>query len=125
MARLQQLHLTYEELRRKLAVGVEQAHGAILAGRTAIHLSEEQIRHARRAQELSKERLDNNIPGSSSSEVLLSLQSLGQAQLNYLRSVREYDKDQLRLMILLGPGAGPAACPGSSAPATVSNPVEP
>jgi outer membrane protein TolC len=115
-ARLAQIHLSYEDLRRKLAVGVQQLRDAILSDRDEIQLSEEQINHARQAHNLSKQRLDHTIPGATPSEVLLSIQSLARAQLNYISSVREYNKDQLRLMILLGPGSCLPAIPSAVVP---------
>src|SRR5439155_456479 len=102
-AQLEQLHLSHDDLQRKLTAGVQEARLSILSGRQQISLAQEQIQHARRAFDLSNERLKKNIQGSSPSEVLLSLQSLALAQLNYLNSIREYDRDQMRLMILLGP----------------------
>jgi hypothetical protein len=42
--------------------------------------------------------------------VLLAIRALGGAQLNYLNAVRDYDKAQIRLLILLG-RAGHDPCP--------------
>jgi hypothetical protein len=42
-------------------------------------------------------------------DVLRSVLSIKEAQYNYLAAVNGYDKAQLRLLLLLGPGAGP--CP--------------
>ena len=55
--------------------------------------------------------------GSSLSEVLLNLQALGGAQLNYLNAIRDYNKAQLRLLIFTtGPGgAGRFMSPRSAA----------
>ena len=46
-----------------------------------------QITEARRAHKLSSERLKNNVPASSASEVLLSLQALSLAQSSYVNAL--------------------------------------
>jgi hypothetical protein len=97
-----QARLAYQEVRSRLILGVEEARQAILGGREQMHQGEEQIVKARRAYELSNERLKLLVPGSSYSEVLLSLQSLGLSQVNYLNAIREHNKAQVRLAILLG-----------------------
>src|SRR5262249_57357075 len=96
---------------------------AVRAGRNQIRGGQEQIDFARRAYDLSDERLRNNLTGSSASEVLLSLQSLAIARVGYLTAVRSYDKAQLRLLILTGPGAGCAGGPPGppAAPAAEKN----
>lgn len=101
-AKLEEAHLAYQELQGRLILGVDVAREAINSGREQIHQGEEQIVKARRAYELSNERLKLLVAGSSYSEVLLSLQSLGLAQINYLNAIREYDKAQVRLFVLLG-----------------------
>jgi outer membrane protein TolC len=110
-----QVHLAYEDLRGKLTAGVQESQESILEGASEIRRGEDQIRHAREARRLSKQRLDEAIQGSSTSEVLLSLDSLGTAQLNYLTAIRDYDKAQIRLMVLLGPDAAHEHC-GAPAP---------
>ena len=107
-AQRNQAHLAYQDLRGKLTAGVHEARESILAGKDQIDLSKQQIEHARKARALSKTRLDKLIPGATASESLLSLQSVAMAQLAHLNAVREYNKAQLRLLILTG-GAG-AAC---------------
>lgn len=122
-AQLEQLHFSHDDLRRKLTAGVQESRAAVLNGRQLISLAKEQIQHARQAYDLSNERLKKTIQGSSPSEVLLSMQSLALAQLNYLNSVREYDKDQLRLMILLGPAnCLPPSTPMTLPPEQTANP---
>jgi outer membrane protein TolC len=116
-ARLEQLHLSHDDLRRKLTIGVQQVHSAILAAHSQIELSENQIDYARKAHELSKKRLQENIQNATPSEVLLSIQGLARAELNYITSIREYDKEQLKLMLLLGPACCvPPAAPAIPAP---------
>lgn len=101
-AQRQQAHLAFQDLRAKLTAGVQESRASVLSGLEEMQLSKEQIKHAREARQLSRERVEKNIPGSSVSEVLLSLQSLALAQLGHLNAVREYDKAQLRLQLLIG-----------------------
>lgn len=120
LAKMHQAHLLHRDLQGKLTAGVQEAREAILSGHEQIRLGEEQISNARKAHELSNDRLKNNIVGSSPSEVLLSLQAVGLAQVNYLNAIRSYDRAQLRLMLLLGTPTGhPHATvhPGPPAPA--------
>jgi outer membrane protein TolC len=108
-SKIQQAHWSYQDLRSKLAAGVEVSREASLSGLDQVRFGQTQIEHARKAYERSNYRLINNIQGRSPSEVLLAIRSLGGAQLNYLNAVRDYDKAQLRLLILLG-RAGQNAC---------------
>jgi outer membrane protein TolC len=101
-AKTEQAHLAYQDLRAKLTAGVYEAREAILSGRKQIRIVQDQIADAKRAYQLSEERLRNNVAGSSASEVLLSLQTLSLAQSNYVNLLRAYDKAQLRLLMLLG-----------------------
>jgi outer membrane protein TolC len=101
-AKTDQAHWAYQDLRGKLTAGVQEARAAILRGREQIRLGEEQIQQAKRAHSLSNQRLDNSVPGSTASEVLLSLQSVSAAQAGYLSALRAYDQAQLRLLVVLG-----------------------
>jgi outer membrane protein TolC len=101
-SKLNQAHLGYQDLRGRLAMGVQEAREASLSNADQIRDAEDQIRSARETYRRSQLRLNENIKGSSASEVLLAVRSLGLAQLNYLSAVRELDKAQLRLMILTG-----------------------
>jgi outer membrane protein TolC len=105
----QQAHLAYQDLRGKLTAGVQEAREAIVQGKEQIRLGQEQIDRAREAYNLANNRLREGLQGSSVSEVMLSLQSVARAQLDYLAAVREYDRAQLRLLVLLGPAAA-AGC---------------
>jgi outer membrane protein TolC len=121
--KVSQAHLAYQDLRAKLTLGVQESREGVLAGREQIRVGQEQIDFARRAYDLSDERLRNNLTGSSASEVLLSLQSLAIARVGYVNALRSYDKAQLRLLILTGPGAGCAGGPPvpPAAPAAEKN----
>ena len=100
-SKMHQVELTYQDLRGKLALGVQEAQEAIRSGREQMALAEKQVERAREAYRLSSERLKANVgaPG----EVLQAIRGLEAAQLNKLQVVRDYDKAQLRLMLLLGP----------------------
>ena len=68
------------------------------------------VQEARQVHELSEKRLQNFVQGSTYSEVLLSLESVALAQAGYLNSIRDYDKAQLRLLLLLGAGPADGNC---------------
>ncbi|MBV9123728.1 MAG: TolC family protein, partial [Planctomycetes bacterium] len=104
-SKAQQAQLAYQELRAKLTAGVQEAREAILSGHDQIRQAEQQVDFAQQAYKLSNQRLKSNVAGSTPTEVLLAIQSLGRAQLNYLTTTNAFDKAQLRLMVLLGPGA--------------------
>ena len=91
-------------LTARLTVEAGKRGPAIVVTNLPPGVGEQQISQARETHRLSEERL-KNIPGTQAGEVLLALQGTGVAQLNYLSAVRDYDKAQLRLMLLLGPGA--------------------
>jgi outer membrane protein TolC len=99
---IEQVHLSYQDLRSKLTLGVQEARDAIQSGQEQIGLAEKHIRYAEESHRLSDTRLKQNIKGRSSSEVLLALRALGGAKLEYLQAVRDFDKAQLRLFVLVG-----------------------
>jgi outer membrane protein TolC len=101
-AQRDQVHLAYQDLRAKLTAGVHEAREAIVFGKEQIAAGREQIKFAQEARRLSKQRIDTMIPGATITEVLLSLQTLSLAQIGHLQAIREYDKAELRLMLLLG-----------------------
>ena len=107
-ANIQQVHLSYQDLRSKLTLGVQEARDAIHSGAEQLQLAEKHIRYAEESFKLSETRLKQNIKGRSTSEVLLALRALGGARLEYLQAVRDLDKAQLRLFVLVG--ASEAAC---------------
>jgi outer membrane protein TolC len=101
-ANIQQAHLSYQDLRSKLTLGVQEARDATIGGREQIQLAERHIRHAEESYKLSDQRLKQNVKGRSASEVLLALRSMGGAKLEYLQAVRDQNKAQLRLFVLVG-----------------------
>jgi outer membrane protein TolC len=103
---IQQVHLNVQDLRAKLTLGVQEACDAIHSGHEQIQLAEKHIRHAEESYRLSDQRLKQNIKGRSSSEVLLALRTLGGARLEYIQAVRDLNKAQLRLFVLVGANEG-------------------
>jgi outer membrane protein TolC len=109
-SKLQQVHLTLQDLRGKLASGVQEAKTSIQIGQEQIGQSEEQIRYADKSYQRMSEMLaittqKDRLVG----DVLRAVLSLKEAEYNNLSAVNAYDKAQLRLLLLLGPSAGP--CP--------------
>lgn len=104
-SKLAQAHLSYEDLQAKLSLGVQEARDAILSGQQQIVASGDMVKHASETYRLSNERLDAGAPGNSIAEVVQTLRGLELAHSNYLQSIRDYDKAQIRLMLLLGPAA--------------------
>ncbi len=104
-SKLAQAHLSYEDLQAKLTLGVEEARSAILNGQQQIVASGDMVKHASETYRLSNLRLTENAPGNSIAEVVQAIRGLELAHANYVMSIREYDKAQLRLMLLLGPAA--------------------
>jgi hypothetical protein len=109
-SKVQQVHLTLQDLRGKLASGVQEAKTSIQIGQEQIGQSEEQIRYAGKSYQRMSEMLaittqKDRLVG----DVLRAVLSLKEAEYNNLSAVNAYDKAQLRLLLLLGPSAGP--CP--------------
>jgi outer membrane protein TolC len=106
-----QAHLTYADLKGKLTLAVQEARESIVSGREQLRHAEEQINKAQTAYELSDVRLREGIQGSSFSEVLQSRRGVAAARANYLSVLRDYDKAELRLMVL----TGGCSCPAGAA----------
>jgi outer membrane protein TolC len=114
-ARLNQLHLNYDDLRGRLTAGVKEARETVLSTLAELQQNETQIRQFREAIRLSIRRYKDYPPGNegahaTASEALQSIHGLMRSQLNYLQTLRDYDKAQLRLLVLLGeptPADGP------------------
>lgn len=105
-SRLHQVELTYQDLKNKLAMGVQEAQDSITSGREQITLAEKQVELAREAYRISWQRVRANVQNATASEVLQAIRGVEAAQLNKLQVVREFDKAQLRLLLLLGPVSG-------------------
>jgi multidrug efflux system outer membrane protein len=104
----EQARLTYDDLRGKLTLGVRQALEEIKSGQDQMQLAVKHIQSAEESYRLSNSRLRENIKGRSPGEVLLAASALFGARMSYLTAIRDYDKAQLRLFILVG--AGEPAC---------------
>lgn len=113
-ANIEQVHLSYEDLRAKLTLGVQEARDAIQSGRDQLVLAERHIHYAEESYRLSSMRLKENIKGRSTSEVLLALRALGGARLELLQAVRDLDKANLRLFILVGAMEAEPPCNGAN-----------
>ncbi len=85
--------------------GRDRGAGAILSGQDQLPLAEDQVRHAERSYALSASRLKESIKGRSPSEVLQAIRGLGAARLQVIQTVRDLDKAQLRLLLLVGNGS--------------------
>jgi outer membrane protein TolC len=125
-ARIQQAHISYQDLRNRLTAGVRASHETIQSGQDIFRFTRSQISHSREAFRLAKSRYTQGQTESKSAiEVLLAIRSLTAAQSNYLGMVRDYDRAQLQLLVLLGgdpgihggAGGGGGACPGGACPA--------
>ena len=107
-ARIGQAHATYDDLRAKLTMGVQESREAILSERDQIAFAQQQVSAANNAYKRSRDRLGPPTPlkERSPGEVLLSVRSLSAAELAYLGTIRDHDKAQLRLAILTGTVGG-------------------
>jgi outer membrane protein TolC len=109
--RLEQAQISYQDLQGKLALGVQESYSAILSGREQIREGTEQIRHAVETYRISDLRMKENVANSSMNEVLQAIRGLELAHFGYLSAVRDYDKAEVRLLLLLGRGPGGACGP--------------
>ncbi len=103
-AKMQQAHLSMRDLQARLTMGVQEAHESLLSGNDQLVVGERQIAEATEAYKRSKSRLEN-VPRTPPSEVLAAIGAVAQARLSYVQTVRDLDKAQLRLLVLLGLGA--------------------
>ena len=99
---IEQVHLSVQDLRAKLTLGVQEARDAIHSGIEQVALAEKHIQYAEKSHELSETRFEKRIKGASSTEVLVALRSLGAARLERLQAVRDLNRAQLRLFVLVG-----------------------
>jgi outer membrane protein TolC len=106
LARYNQAQLSYQDLRGKLSAGVEEAQSATVSGQQQMQKAEEQIRESKAAVRLSMERYKEIAQRRSPTDPLLAIRTQMGAQLGYLAAIRDYDKAQLRLLILTGQVSG-------------------
>jgi outer membrane protein TolC len=110
-SQMNQLHLSYQELKARLTEGVREAHEAIRSGLDQMHDTQEMIEHARETLKWSRYRFTQLElqKRATPSEVLQALRTQASAQLAYLGAVREHNRAQVRLLVLVG--ALPTGCP--------------
>ncbi|HZT80658.1 MAG TPA: TolC family protein [Gemmataceae bacterium] len=118
-SRVQQVALTYQDLKAKLAAGVQEARGAILSGRDQIQFVAQQVTHASKAYQLTDQRLKEAVQGATAADVMQALRGLEGSHVAYLTAVNAYDKAQLRLLMLMGAAACPEPAPGPPPPSPV------
>jgi outer membrane protein TolC len=121
-ARTDQAHLAYEDLRGKLASGVEAAREASLNVSGQFKLIEKQrelARHVYEQTETRRQKVLQQGQAPTFTELLLSLQEFATAERTMVEAYRAYDKAQLQLLVLLGTTHGPVngGCPKSTAEA--------
>jgi outer membrane protein TolC len=122
MNQICQANLAYQDLRSKLTLSVHEAKSTIDSIEGAFPISEELIKEMNVIVDKVKLVLDKGSkpmsadgmqPGSgqsgglqvTNSDVVTALHKVMDAQLDYVAMMREYDKAQLRLMVVLGVGA--------------------
>ncbi len=101
--KLNQVQLSYKELRLKLSAGVQEARDSIISGKQQIQLCSKQIQHAAETYRLNNLRLEQNSPSATVTDALQSIRGLEAAHANYVASINIYNRSQVRLMLLLGP----------------------
>jgi len=124
-AQLNHVAWTYEDLRGKLTMGVADARATILYAGSQFQTAEQQITSAKEALKWSEKRLENiGATLATYTEAMNAQKAIASAQLNYIDLMREFDKAQLRLMLLLGPDCRPAAAPPQTLPDPKKGPKE-
>jgi outer membrane protein TolC len=118
-AQMNEVQWSYQELRAKLTLGVQEARATIQNMGTQFTVAEGQIKRAKEAAQMAREIKDVDMMDSrlTFADVALSHKAVAMAQMNYVEILREFDKAQLRLMVLLGAGATGPAAPVPQAPA--------
>jgi outer membrane protein TolC len=125
-SKLHQLVLTQQELRQKLTVGVHEARSAALSGEDQIRLGAEQIQQACKAYQISQFRRENYSEQRykvTELQALQALRTLEAAHLRYLEAASNYDKAQLRLLVLTGATTCETALP-KVVPSNLPRPAE-
>jgi outer membrane protein TolC len=104
VSRLSQAHLALDELRAKLSAGVQEAREAIRSNGEQIRSGQQSVEHAEKSYKFLNELL-KSVPQKDRTlaDVLRALLALKQAQQDYLMAINNYDKAQIRLLLLLGP----------------------
>jgi outer membrane protein TolC len=100
-SKIQQEHIAYDNLRVRLTLDVQEAVETSASAVDMMQLAQREIDEARAAYKLSETRLEFLI-GAAPTEVMRAAQGVGSAQINYLNALRNYDKAQIRLLIVTG-----------------------
>jgi outer membrane protein TolC len=108
--KIRQAQISYQDARARLTLGVQEAREASLSGNEQVPLAQERIAHAEKAHAQTASRWQEGVKGRSPSEVLLAIRTMSAARLEYVQTVRDLDKAQLRLLILTG-ALGTRSCP--------------
>ncbi len=108
-AKLRQAQLSYDDLKGRLALGVQEAQQTVLAGQEQLRTLAEQVKAACQHHDLQYQRLKERL--ATPSEVMAAIQLLELGHLNALNAIRNHNKAQVRLMVLLGAGGHPADAP--------------
>ena len=120
-AQMNEAQWTYQELRAKLTLGVQEARTTIQHTGTQFAVAEDQIKRAKEAAQLSRKLKDTDPMGEkltiTYADVALTHKAVAMAQLNYVEILREFDKAQLRLMVLVGSSTPPPAATPPPTPA--------
>jgi hypothetical protein len=98
--------LTLEDTRRRLALEARVAYQAVASARTRAGLDAREIEHAQEAYRLSDVRLRELGPDRAellTVEVMQSIQALGAANDHLIATLNAHDKAQVRLLLLLVP----------------------
>jgi outer membrane protein TolC len=117
MAQAGQVNLTYQDLRAKLTLGVHEARSTVDATTAQLPFAEQLIKQAQTVLSNTHEIRTSSMPMPMAqpkpgySDEAQAQKAVAMAKLNLVDMMREYDKAQLRLLVLLGPGA-PVCEPG-------------
>jgi outer membrane protein TolC len=96
--------LTLEDTRQRLALGAREAYQLIGSACAQIGLNAQELQHAQEAYRLSNLRLRELGPDKAdllTVEVLQSIHALGAAKSHFLASLNAHDKAQVRLLLLV------------------------
>jgi outer membrane protein TolC len=114
-SQLQQAQLSLLNLQLKLRAGVVDAFTAILSGLEQIDLASKAIDHAKETYRIMDLRVTEESPEVATRNktydgVLNAIRQLSQADSNYLTAVNDYNKAQMRLLLMLGTYTNCPAC---------------
>jgi outer membrane protein TolC len=106
-SQLQQAQFALVSVQVKLRAAVEDAFTAVLNGQQEIDLAAKAINHAKETYRIMDLRVTEEDPGTAVRNktydgVLNSIRQLSKAQSNYLTAVSDFNKAQIRLLLLLG-----------------------